>query len=191
MFFQSAKKLAAVMMAAVMVLSMTACGGETADAQEEVIDKKMAQQGGTITLPETLVMPETDATMQTDFSGGQLSGVFKTINSQQTKYFKQNGSVTIIISGESSQEGTKYTDAYINLWKKGDKTTTYIETIHFTLDGTPYTYTFENLDPASEYRIGITYNDVPRYKMTGSFVITGVTAENNDDEAASDSTQEA
>lgn len=70
MFFQSAKKLAAVMMAAVMVLSMTACGGETADAQEEVIDKKMAQQGGTITLPETLVMPETDATMQTDFSGG-------------------------------------------------------------------------------------------------------------------------
>lgn len=191
MFFQSAKKLAAVMMAAVMMLSMAACSGEEADTEGEVVDKTMAQQGGTITLPETLAMPDTDATMKTDFSNGQLAGVFKTINSQQTKYFKQNGSVTITISAESSQEGTKYTDAYINLWKKGDKTTTYIETIHFVLDGTPYTHTFENLDPAAEYRIGITYNDVPRYKMTGSFVITGVTAENNEDEAASDSVQEA
>lgn len=192
MFFQFAKKLAAVAMAAVMVLSMAACSGEDSAAEEEPIDKKMAAQGGSITLPEGLAMPDTDATMLTDFSGGQMSGVFKTINSQQTKYFKQNGSVTITISGESSQEGTKYTDAYINLWKKGEGTTTYIETIHFTLDGTPYTYTFENLDPAAEYRIGITYNDVPRYKMTGSFVITGITAENNeDDAAASGSTEQA
>ena len=115
MFFQFAKKLAAVAMAAVMVLSMAACSGEDSAAEEEAIDKKMAAQGGSITLPEGLAMPDTDATMLTDFSGGQMSGVFKTINSQQTKYFKQNGSVTITISGESSQEGTKYTDAYNNL----------------------------------------------------------------------------
>lgn len=191
MFFQSVKKLAAVLMVAVMALSMAACSGEDVAADEETIDKKMAAQGGSITLPEGLAMPEDDATMVTDFSGGQMSGVFKTINSQQTKYFKHNGSVTITISGESSQEGTKYIDAFINLWKKGEDTTTYIETVHFNLDGTPYTYTFENLDPAAEYRIGITYNDVPRYKMTGSFVITGITAENNDDAAASDSTEEA
>ena len=105
MFFQFAKKLAAVAMAAVMVLSMAACSGEDSAAEEEAIDKKMAAQGGSITLPEGLAMPDTDATMLTDFSGGQMSGVFKTINSQQTKYFKQNEQ---LIEAQRIRQRTEY-----------------------------------------------------------------------------------
>lgn len=174
------KKIAAIFLTAALALSLAACGsGEDPDETESGTDQINATQGGSITLPEGLTASEDANTMVTQFQGGQLSGAFNLINYKTTGYFTHGGSVTVTVRAESSQEGTQWTDAYISLWKKGDDTTEFVETAHFQLDGSEYTYTFSNLDPAAEYRVTFTYNDVPSYKMSGAFSITGVTMEDD------------
>ncbi len=172
------KKIAAIFLTAALALSLAACSsGEDSSEAESGTDQINAAQGGSIALPEGLVAPENANTMVTQFQGGQLSGAFSLINYKATGYFTHGGSVTVTVRAESSQEGTQWTDAYISLWKKGDNTTEFVETAHFQLDGSEYTYTFADLDAAAEYRVTFTYNDVPSYKMSGAFAITGVTME--------------
>lgn len=180
MLFEGLKRTICTVLLVTAVVSMVACsGGEVVNEDEtEEIHKTSAASGGSISLPEGFQPAEEAGSMITQLTGGQMYGSFNAINSKKTKYFSQAGSLTITIQGQSSQEGTKWTDAFISLWKKGEDSTEFIApAIHFELDASPYTYTFEGLDPAAEYRIGITYNDVPRYRMTGTFVIDGITGE--------------
>ena len=51
----------------------------------------------------------------------------------------------------------------------------------FKADGTTQTYTWSGLPAGSQYKMTITYNDVPRYKLSGTFALTGVTAEGEAD----------
>lgn len=177
------KRAVCAVLAAAMALSFTACGGSEGGEEAEA-EYTYAEQGGSISLPEGLAAPEENGSTNTLLEAGQLSGCFTAVNYTATSYFTHSGSVTVTVSGESSQEGTQWTDAFISLWKQGENSTQYIESVHFTLDGSPYTCTFNGLDTAAQYRVTFTYNDVPRYKMTGEYAITGVVAEQAEEDAS-------
>ena len=114
------KRAVCAVLAAAMALSFTACGGSEGGEEAEA-EYTYAEQGGSISLPEGLAAPEENGSTNTLLEAGQLSGRFTAVNYTATGYFTHSGSVTVTVSGESSQEGTQWTDAFISLWKQGDK----------------------------------------------------------------------
>ena len=179
------KRILAVLMAMsalICCLSMTACSGEAAVEEEDTSiaqeDITQASAGGSITLPEGMAMPEENNAFVTQLTGDTLAGAFKNASSnyKTTGYFTTNGSITVTVSGELYTDGvdTQWTDATFSLWKQGDETTQYISTVHWVADGTTQTYTFEGLEPGVPYRVAFTYSDVPQYKLSATFNITGI-----------------
>lgn len=175
------RRLLALLLALALCLSFAACSGSSEEDEEgDSSDYTYATQGGAVSLAEGVTAPEQNNTMTTVYDNGQLSGAFTLINSKSTTYFKQSGSVTVTVQATLNTE-TKWTDAFISLWKQGSEATEFVGTVHFTADGSAYTYTWSGLDPAAEYRVAIAYNDVPRYKLSGVFTVTGLTAEGESD----------
>lgn len=186
------KKLTALVLAGVLSLSMAGCGGSadsvSGSAAAQADDGRVyAAAGGTITLPEGLATPEAGS-MNTQFADGQLAGAFTLTNYNTTGYFSTSGTLTLTIQGTLETGGveTQYTDAFVSLWKQGDGDTTYQGSVYFTADGTPYTYTWSGLEAGAQYRITVAYNDVTWYDLTGTFVLTGVTAEGETDLATNE-----
>lgn len=186
-----AKRTAALLLALAAALSLAACGG-TSDgdsaAQSEDSGRLYAEAGGTIALPEGLTAPENSGSMNTQYADGQLAGAFTLTNYNTTGYFSTNGTLTLTIEGTLETGGveTQYTDAFVSLWRQGDGTTTYEGSVFFTADGTPHTYTWSGLEPGAQYRLAVAYNDVTWYDLSGTFVLTGVTAEGDADLATDD-----
>lgn len=180
------KRLPALLLALALCLSFAGCSGSNNDDEEETSsDYTYATQGGTVTLAEGVTAPEENNKMVSVYDNGQLSGAFTLINSKSTDYFLQGGSITVTVQATLNTE-TKWTDAFMSLWKQGSESTEFIGTVHFTADGSPYTYTWSGLDPSAEYRVAFAYNDVPRYKLSGVYTITGLTAQGESDLATNE-----
>lgn len=174
-------RLTALFLALALCLSFAGCSSAGSEEEEDTSsDYTYATQGGTVSLAEGVAAPETNNTMVSVYDAGQLSGAFTLINSKSTDYFLQGGSITVTVQATLNTE-TKWTDAFMSLWKQGSESTEFIGTVHFTADGSPYTYTWSGLDPAAEYRVAFAYNDVPRYKLSGVYTITGLTAQGESD----------
>src|SRR5699024_1695379 len=113
-----------------------------------------------------------------------LYGAFTLTNYNTTGYFTQNGSVTVTVQASLWTDGvdTQWTDAYFDLWKQGDGETQYVSTVHFVADDTAQSYTFSGLEAGASYRLSFGYSDVPRYKLSGKFSVTGITGEGTAEE---------
>ena len=53
--------------------------------------------------------------------------------------------------------------------------------VYYTADGSCYTYTYEGLDPASQYRLAISH-DSPSYVVSGQFSVSGLATATQSDE---------
>ncbi len=179
------KRLLALALAAALCLSLVACGSSSdGEEEDEVVEKNMAQAGGSVTLPEGFAVPEEAGRIATQISGDAMYGAFNLTNYNTTGYFVQNGSITVTVQASLWTDGvdTQWTDAYFDLWKQGDGQTQYVSTVHFVADDTPQSYTFSDLEPGASYRLTFAYSDVYRYKLSGKFVVTGITGEGTDEE---------
>jgi hypothetical protein len=182
----TAKRMIALFLALMLCLAFTACSSEDSSLTDDSVDESdmvYATAGGSVTLPEGFALPENNNSMKTELVENTLVGAFNYTNYRTTGYFTTNGEMTVTVQAtlETGGINTKWTDATFSLWKQGAGTTVYQGTVHFTADGSPYSYTFTGLEPGALYRIAFTYSDVPKYKLTGTFNITGVTGETTEE----------
>ena len=177
-------RLLALGLALALCLSLAACSSSSDTEEEEVTNTVQAQAGGSVTLPEGFTVPEEAGRIATQASGDTLYGAFTLTNYNTTGYFTQNGSVTVTVQASLWTDGvdTQWTDAYFDLWKQGDGETQYVSTVHFVADDTAQSYTFSGLEAGASYRLSFGYSDVPRYKLSGKFSVTGITGEGTAEE---------
>ena len=178
----TAKRMFALFLALMLCLGLAACsGGDDSQDDDTVPEDSLvyASAGGSVSLPEDFVLPDGSNIIVTELGDGCLYGAFNRTNYRTTGYFSTDGTITLTVQATLDTGGitTKWTDASFSLWKQGSGSTEYMGTVHFTADGTPYSYTFAGLEPGALYRVAFTYSDVPKYKLSGSFCITGVTGE--------------
>lgn len=177
----------------VVSLSFSGCGllATESDDEDAVTNTIQASAGGAdITLPEDFVMPDTPNKMEGALVEDAYSGVIHLSSYRTGSYVFINGdSLTVDVNlyltdsnGESVK--TQYQDVKIALWEKGESSATYKDTAHFNADGTAQTYTFSGLKAGGEYRISITYSDVPSYRVNGKFRLTSVSATGSQEETA-------
>lgn len=115
-----------------------------------------------------------------------MAGNLSLVTYRTTGYFVATDSVTVTVNtaltdaaGESVK--TAKTDAEMALWKQGETSAEYITTVHFLADGTNQTYTFSGLESGAQYRVGFTYTTSPKFRMSGNFNFTGITAQGSDE----------
>ncbi|MEG2930414.1 MAG: hypothetical protein RR825_01385 [Ruthenibacterium sp.] len=189
------KSLLALLLCFVLCLSFAACGdkADETDDSDVVSDIKKSSAGGSdITLPEGFVMPESANKMEAVLAGDAYEGVIYLSGYRSSNYVFINGaSLTMeanLYLTDANGEGVKtdYQDVKVALWEKGTNEAVYKDTIHFTADGTNQSYTFDGLKAGGEYRISITYSDVPKYRVNGKFRLTSVSATGSTEETAAE-----
>ena len=183
------KSVLALILCLVLCLSFTACS--SSEDEDTVTNTNDATAGGSdITLPESFEMPEEANKLVSVLEGDAYEGVIYLSTYRSSGYFFINGaSLTLdanLYLTDASGEGvkTKYQDVKVALWQKGASEADYIDTVHFTADGTNQTYTFQNLQSGGEYRISITYSDIGSYRVNGKFRVTSVSATGSEEETA-------
>ena len=187
-------RLAAAALAAVLCLSLAACG--SSDEEDSSADGTSAAEenteitasaGGSITLPETITIPTENNSMEKEIVGDTMYGAFNMTQYRNIGYIYSSGACTFTLSGTlydgyGEPVTTARTDATVALWKQLDGAAEFVKSVHYTADGTAQQYTFDGLDPASQYRFTITYTDNGAYYMSGQFSITGVAEMGSDEE---------
>lgn len=177
-------------------LSLTACSSASssssaAEVQEED-DTIYCTAGGTVTMPADFVYPDKAGAMalQLDNTTQTLAGSLNILSYKTSDYYFTTGnSITFSITPTLTDTAgeavtTKYTDATVALWKKGEGAAEYIKTVHFAADGTTQQYTFEGLEAGAEYRFAFTYTTKAKYRINGNFNFTGISGEGSKYETA-------
>lgn len=189
-------RLLAVITCLVLCLSLAGCGSllqsllgsEEMDDDAEITNP--ATVGGTdIVLPEDFERPVDNNRIAAVLDGDAYKGVIHMSSYRSTSYFFITGtSMTVTANfylADANGENVtseRYNDVKVALWKKGDNSTTYIDTAHFLSNGTNQTFTFNNLEAGGEYRIAITYTDYAAYYVNGTFSVSPVSATGSEDE---------
>ena len=186
-------RLAAAAMALALCLSLAACGSseeEDASATESSASESeeiTASAGGSITVPDTLVIPTAINGMEKLVVDNVMYGAVNMTQYKNIGYIYSSGSCTFTYSGTlydgyGEPVTTARTDVTVALWKQIEGAAEFVRTVHYAADGTTQQYTFDGLDPASQYRFTITYTDNGAYYMSGQFAISGVAEMGTDEE---------
>ena len=174
------KQLLALLLAAVMVLSLTGCketlkkvAQKVTGHSEEVQEEDTTRWAESTTDPLIIQgIADASAKYATATADGCLYAVFNGIWSRQTNYFAApTGTLTVMACGTA--EGTQ--KFKVALWKKVDGGAQYVDntTFYFTADGQNYHCDIGNLDPNASYRVTISY-DSSRYYLYGLLKVEGV-----------------
>ncbi len=195
------RKIILLAICAVMLFSFTACADietlleiEDASETEEVIDNKTYSTAGgpDIVLPEDfvypelanritgMILPESDVYVATIYLSQYRSDSYLFINGNSLTL---NANFYLTDSnGQSVDSHEDYRDVKVVLWEKGVNNAKYVQTVHFTGDGTNQSYTFTNLKSGGEYRISITYSDYWAYYVNGNFMLSSISGEGSEEE---------
>lgn len=148
------------------------------NGDEEEVPYRYAEAGGEVTLPEA---PDFDPTerFSTLVQDGSLYLSFNNINYYwSTGYFYPQGeSLTVTCYATTDSSGTrKYKIAVWELSEDG-ASAAYIPdtTVYFTPDGTTQTCTVSGLNPASQYKLVISYDS--SYYISGALRADGVASD--------------
>ena len=116
-------------------------------------------------------------TMCIAFNGLGIAG-------RDTGYFTPSGD-TITLTAAATTDSQSLFTYQAALWQKTDQGAAYVSgcTVQFTCDGELYTADISGLDPASQYKLTISF-DSGSYTITGGMSVSGLsTAEAVDDPA--------
>ena len=116
-------------------------------------------------------------TMCIAFNGLGIAG-------RDTGYFTPSGD-TITLTAAATTDSQSLFTYKAALWQKTDQGAAYVSgcTVQFTCDGELYTADISGLDPASQYKLTISF-DSGSYTITGGMSVSGLsTAEAVDDPA--------
>lgn len=179
------KRIAALLLAALLTLTLFAACGETAPEDDEVADenKTFAQAGGSVSLPDAMSIPGDNNSLVKEFdeTTGTLCGAFSLTNYRALGYYYPAADSITFTVNTKLDTVTKYDEGFVSLWVKGDGATEFVSAVYFHCDETNQTYTFSGLDKNKQYQIKITYTQIPSYKMSGVFSVTGLATESDED----------
>lgn len=168
---KAVKWLAVLLAAAMMLAVLTGCGPEKEEKQDTLTRAEVTD--ATITLPEGM---DPEAKFATKLTDTGMTVVFNGVNYSETDYFTvPSGSLSI--RAKATGEATGMKSFKISLWKQVEGGTEYVEnsTIYYYTDGEMHTYTISDLDPASQYRLVLSY-DAYRYYVFGQMQVDGAAA---------------
>lgn len=174
------KRLLALLLAAVLVMSLTGCKETLKNVAQKVtgssnqVQEEDTTRWADATSDQLIIQGIADASAKFDTAvvDGTLYAVFNGIWTRQTSYFTVP-SGTLNIMGCGTAEGTQ--KFKVALWKKVDSGAEYVpdSTYYIKTDGQNYTCTVSGLDPAAQYRVTISY-DSSRYYLYGLLKVEGV-----------------
>ena len=192
-----AKRAAALVLAAVLALSLTACSPKevasnlilkTADllglreegSDDDEADEIVAQPGGEVNFPDGL--QDTSVHWNQQVQDGTLYVAFNSIQNRNTEYFVAGGdSMTVTGCATTEASSEKYMYFKIAFWElSDDKTSTsYVQgsTIYYYADGSAYQYNVTGLTPGKQYKITISYDNGNKYYVTGGLKVEGLGSE--------------
>ena len=192
-----AKRAAALVLAAVLALSLTACSPKevasnlilkTADllglreegSDDDEADEIVAQPGGEVNFPDGL--QDTSVHWNQQVQDGTLYVAFNSIQNHNTEYFVAGGdSMTVTGCATTEASSEKYMYFKIAFWElSDDKTSTsYVQgsTIYYCADGSAYQYNVTGLTPGKQYKITISYDNGNKYYVTGGLKVEGLGSE--------------
>ena len=176
-----AKRAAALVLAAVLALSLTACSPKevasnlilkTADllglreegSDDDEADEIVAQPGGEVNFPDGL--QDTSVHWNQQVQDGTLYVAFNSIQNRNTEYFVA-GSDTVQVTGYATTESTGILEDMA--------TTPYVAgtTVYFPTGGECSTYTISGLTPGRLYKANVSY-DSGMFYITGGVKIEGI-----------------
>ena len=183
-----AKRAAALVLAAVLALSLTACSPKevasnlilkTADllglreegSDDDEADEIVAQPGGEVNFPDGL--QDTSVHWNQQVQDGTLYVAFNSIQNRNTEYFVA-GSDTVQVTGYATTESTGILEFKVALWELSEDkaTTSYVAgtTVYFPTGGECSTYTISGLTPGRLYKANVSYDS----GITGGVKIEGI-----------------
>ena len=146
---------------------LTGCGPfkRIDDSEEEI---KFVADGGTITFPEGFSPVGRRNSVETVMMDSTLCAAFTqiSVSSRSTDYFYP-GSDTLTVVAQGDAGGSMLKSFRVNLWKRTDTGTEWVDTLYFRTDNTVGTGTFTGLDTNSRYRLSVAY-DGSTTSCTGS-----------------------
>ena len=175
------KQLLALLLAAVMVLSLTGCKetlkkvAQKVTGHSEEVQEEDTTRWAEATTDPLIIQGIADASAKyaTATADGCLYAVFNGIWSRKTEYFTvPSGLLSIYGCGTTDGGAQKFK---VSLWKKVDGGAQYVDntTFYFTADGQNYHCDIDNLDPNASYRVTISY-DSSRYYLYGLMKVEGI-----------------
>ena len=189
-----AKRAAALVLAAVLALSLTACSPKevasnlilkTADllglreegSDDDEADEIVAQPGGEVNFPDGL--QDTSVHWNQQVQDGTLYVAFNSIQNRNTEYFVAGGdSMTVTGYATTEASSERYMYFKIAFWElSDDKTmTSYVpgSTIYYYADGSASQYTVTGLTAGKQYKITISYDNGNKYYVTGGLKVEGL-----------------
>ena len=176
------KQLLALLLAAVMVLSLTGCKetlkkvAQKVTGHSEEVQEEDTTRWAEATTDPLIIQGIADASAKyaTATADGCLYAVFNGIWSRQTDYFTVPGG-SLTITGYGTAEGTQRYK--VSVWQKVAGGAQYVNgsTYYIKTDGQNYRCVISGLDPAASYRLTISY-DSSRYYLYGGLKVEGIAA---------------
>ena len=174
------KQLLALLLAAVMVLSLTGCKetlkkvAQKITGHSEEVQEEDTTRWAEATTDPLIIQGIADASAKyaTATADGCLYAVFNGIWSRQTDYFTVPGG-SLTITGYGTAEGTQRYK--VSVWQKVAGGAQYVNgsTYYIKTDGQNYRCVISGLDPAASYRLTISY-DSSRYYLYGGLKVEGI-----------------
>ena len=185
------RKLAALAMAVLLAVSLTACSpkqvaqdmvvhlvhklGLVEESDEDDTDTTTkAPAGGSVEFPAE--MDTTAARVVTYPQDNTLYVSFNSIANRSTEYFVA-GSDTVQVTGYGTTESTGILEFKVALWELSEDkaTTSYVAgtTVYFPTGGECSTYTISGLTPGRLYKANVSY-DSGMFYITGGVKIEGI-----------------
>ena len=152
---------------------LTGCGPfKRIDDNEEEI--QFVADGGTITFPEGFSPVGKRNSVETVRMDSTLCAAFTqiSVSSRSTDYFYP-GSDTLTVVAQGDAGGSMLKSFRVNLWKRTDTGTEWVDTLYFRTDNTVGTGTFTGLDTNSRYRISVAFSGATT-SCTGSFNVSPI-----------------
>lgn len=179
-------RLFALVLCLAVCFALAACGASEETTEPDADTKTHAEQGGSVTVSETVPVSERENTITSEVIDGVLQGRLNLVQGTSTRYFTTNGSITVSVDcGLRTLAGkevvTKNTDANFALWKREDNTARYIGTVHFTSDNKVQSYTFSGLEADAQYRLSFA-GSVAKNRLDGTFNVSGIVSQSEEEE---------
>ena len=164
-----AKRAAALVLAAVLALSLTAC------SPKEVASNLILKTADLLGLRED-GLQDTSVHWNQQVQDGTLYVAFNSIQNRNTEYFVA-GSDTVQVTGYGTTESTGILEFKVALWELSEDkaTTSYVAgtTVYFPTGGECSTYTISGLTPGRLYKANVSY-DSGMFYITGGVKIEGI-----------------
>lgn len=170
---RSIRAAAAALTACLMLGMFSGCGliKRLDDTQDEA-SFSYCEAGGTVSFPEGFSPTGSKNTLETVMLDSTLCGSFTQVPASKSTAYFYPASDTLTVTANGTTDGI-LEQFRINLWRRTESGTEWVQTLYFRTDGETATGTFTGLDTNSRYRISVAFSGATT-SCTGSFNVSPI-----------------